>query len=54
MSMAMQNGQFLRIVLWMLALLLVAAGLVVDHKYGGFGTPDPRQEMTLRKMPAPA
>lgn len=39
MTMAIQQRPFIKAVLWMLALLMVAAGLVVDHKYGGFRMP---------------
>lgn len=51
MSATMQNGQFIKAVLWMLAIVLVAAGLVVDHKYGGFRGPADNQPSGTIVMP---
>lgn len=48
MSATVQQGRFFRIVLWMLALLLVAAGITIDHKYGGFSGPQSGLEAIAR------
>lgn len=50
MSAAVREGRFLRVVLWMLALLLVAAGITIDHKYGGFSGPKPGLETNIRPL----
>lgn len=47
MTIAIRQKPFLKAVLWMLALLVVAAGITIDHKYGGFSGPQPNQERAL-------
>lgn len=47
----LHNRPFLKAVLWLLALLLVAGGLVVDHKYGGSRMPAGGQSSETMVIP---